>query len=241
MKKWFALFASLALGFSFIACDFGDNEGTGDDATEGTDEGGEEPELEPEDVPLTGECTEGQSGGIVLVRIDDDPDNATLKDCNTNPGADIDSVCILGPDDVVKACAEEVEVDDESGNVCDQNDKDDATEVTGDPDACVKDLGPGCTEDYANPDCECTDSGNYKGYYSLNGGAIEVTFEGGAEVLCMDQIWVVEMYNPDLAGSEENYSISYYNEDGSKIDLGDWDKLSDHTSGEATVEVIWDF
>ena len=231
MKKLLTIFAAGMLAFSFAACDFGGGDET--DAVEGTDEGGE-PEGDETDEPdgPTGECTEGETAGFVQVRIADNENNATLTDCNTNPGADIDAIIIVQADGTEVYAATVAEDPDMTGGVCPENQKDDINTVLGVPDACVKDLGCGCGE-YGydqNPDCNCTDQ--YVGYYSLNGSAIIVGF-GGTEIACMDLVRVFEMHNPGVEGSEEAYKIFYGD------DAGNWSTASDVATGMGEVEVVW--
>ena len=223
MKKWLALM--IVLAFSVAACDFGGDD-TDEEITpfETTDDFEVDPdpdatvtEVEEGELPPQ-QCETGESAGYTKVRILDDPENATLVDCNTNPGADIDSICVFGPDGTEKGCAATVLVE-EIAPVCDENHKDDPNEVIGIPNGTAQD-------------------GKFEGYYSLNGGAIVVTFDGGAEMLCGDIVHVVEMYNPDLAGSTENYSVFY----GTDADLwGDPAYIiqSDETTGEADIDVLW--
>ncbi len=235
MKKLLSLFAVLALGIAPLACDFGEDDG---DAIEEYDIAeGDEYTPPDEDVVLEGECTEGQSAGLFYVRILDNEDNATLTDCNTNPGADVDGVVLVRPDGTEYYAATVEEDTDVVGGVCPQNDKSDINTVLGEPDGCVKELGCGCGDfGYPmNPDCECSPDGNYVGYYSLNGGAIIVSFEEGAEILCGDQIVVYEMWNPDVAGSEEAYQVAYGDENGNWIDQVDF------ATGVGTVDVIWEW
>ncbi len=156
MKKLLSLFAVLALGIAPLACDFGEDDG---DAIEEYDIAeGDEYTPPDEDVVLEGECTEGQSAGLFYVRILDNEDNATLTDCNTNPGADVDGVVLVRPDGTEYYAATVEEDTDVVGGVCPQNDKSDINTVLGEPDGCVKELGCGCGDfGYPmNPDCECS-------------------------------------------------------------------------------------
>jgi hypothetical protein len=237
MKKLFAILAVFALGTGVLACDFGEE----DDATtmeEDTFVPENDTSTPDEDVALVGDCTDGQSAGLFYVRIADDADNATLTTCgNGNPGVDIDGIVLVRPDGTEYYAATVEEDADVVGGVCEKNDKDDINTVLGQPDGCVKELGCGCGDfGYPNnPDCECSDSGNYVGYYSLNGGAIIVSFDEGAEILCGDQIVVYEMWNPDVAGSEEAYQVAYGDENGNWIDQVDF------ATGVGTVDVIWEW
>jgi len=233
MKKWLAIIAALVLAFAFIGCDFGGGDEEEDDiqsfeeiddgeevATEIVDEEiTEDQELEEDDAPVKA-CEEGASDGYNTVMIKDFPENPTLIDCNTNPGADIDAVCLYGPDGTEKGCAATVELEDIEP-VCDENHKDDATKVLGPPDGIVD-----------------PDSGTYEGYYSLNGGAIVITFDGNSERLCGDSVLIVEMFNPELAGSEENYS-GFYGKDADMWADPEYVDQTDETSGEAEIDVIW--
>lgn len=234
MKKLLAILAVFALGTGVLACDFGEDE----DTTEEVDIVAGDDDFVEED--LVGQiCTVGDSAGLVFVRIGDDPDNATLTDCNTNPGADIDAIVIQRPD------GEEIFADgvtedmDVAGDVCPENHKSDIMAVIGQPDACVKELGCGCgANGYSdNPDCDCAGGDEeYLGYYSLNGGAIVVDFAGGAELLCGDVLYIYEMHDPEVTGSEETYTVHYGNADKNWVDTApdvDW------ATGQAAVDVEW--
>jgi len=218
MKKLLALSAALVLGLFVAACDFGD----GDDATsEPTEEVGEEPdetEPPPEDVQVSGPCQIGESAGYTKVRIEDSPDNATLDPDNCgagNPGADIDAVCIYGNDESEKGCATTVEEEPWADATC-ENDKADPNEVLGAPDGVAQD-------------------GTFVGYFSLNGGAVIVGFGDGIEMLCGDTVHVWEMYNPDVAGTVEDYKITLGTSDGL------WNIESDFATGENDIEVTWEW
>lgn len=187
-----------------------------------------------------GPCISGESAELFYVRIADDPGNATLTgDCGAgNPGADIDVIVLVRPDGTEYYTATVEEDADPAGGVCDTNDKDDISTVLGQPDACAKDLGCGCGDDGypENYDCDCA-GGDFKwvGYYSLNGGAIIVSFEEGAELLCGDVVTVYEMYNSEMAGSEEAFSVSYGDENFNWIEEGGY------AAGNADVDVTWDW
>ncbi len=195
---------------------------------------------EGEDIVLPGECTEGQSAGLFYVRIADDLDNVTLTgDCGAgNPGADIDAIVLVRPDGT-EFYAATVETDmDVAGAVCATNDKDDVNTVLGQPDGCAKDLGCGCGENGypTNPDCDCAGGDNkWVGYYSLNGGDIIVSFDENAELLCGDSVAVYEMYNPDVAGSEEAYQVAYGDENGNFIGQ------TDFATGTGVIDVLWEW
>ena len=189
---------------------------------------------------LVGTCTEGQSAGLFFVRIADDLDNITLTgDCGAgNPGADIDAIVLVRPDGT-EFFADTVEEDaDIAGAVCETNDKDDINTVIGEPDGCAKDLGCGCGDHGypTNPECDCAGGDNkWVGYYSLNGGAIIVSFEEGAELLCGDSVAVYEMYNPEVAGSEETYQVAYGD------DAGNFIGQTDYSTGTGIIDVTWEW
>lgn len=230
MKKLLTIFAAGMLSFSFVSCDFGGDDET-DTAVE--EEMAAEPDETAEEDGFTGVCEEGQTAGFVKVRIADNEDNATLKDCNTNPGADIDAIVIVKGDGTEEYAATVADDPDMVGGICPQNDKDDVNTVLGVPDACAKDLGCGCGDDGydRNPDCTCDN--NYVGYYSLNGSAIIVGFDAGVDIGCKDLIRVYEMYNPEVAGSQEAYKIFYGDAEGN------WSTASDVATGNGEVEVVW--
>lgn len=238
MKKLFAILAVFALGTGVLACDFGEE----DDATTYEDDAVVDNDIgtPDEDVELTGVCTEGQSAALYFVRIADDLGNATLSgDCGAgNPGADIDAIVLIRPDGTEYFAATVEEDVDVAGGVCDQNDKADVNTVLGQPDGCAKDLGCGCGENGypTNPDCDCAGGANkWVGYYSLNGGAIIVSFEQGAELLCGDSVAVYEMYNPDVAGSEETYQVAYGD------DAGNFIGQTDYSTGTGIIDVSWEW
>ncbi len=220
MKKWLGLMAALALGFSFVGCDFSDEE-DGDvyeekDTTVEPDTGVEE------DVQRTGACTAGESAGFFWIMIDDDPDGTAMDaddpNCKAgNPGADIDAVCLWRDDDML-ACAATVEYAPLASPVCGKNDKADPTQVLDEPDGVAGD-------------------GVFKGYFSLNGGSIVVDFENNEEILCGDTIHVVEMYNPSSpTATIEDYKVSI----GVSAD-GPWNIESSWVTGEALIDVAWEW
>jgi hypothetical protein len=237
MKKIFAILAVFALGTGVLACDFGEDEDTTTFEEEDTTVVPEDDTADPIEV---GVCTEGQSADLFFVRIADDLDNATLADdCGAgNPGADIDAIVLVRPDGT-EFFASTVEEDaDVAGGVCDTNDKDDINTVLGQPDGCAKDLGCGCGDHGypTNPECDCADGDKkWVGYYSLNGGAIIVSFEQSAELLCGDQVAVYEMYNPEVAGSEETYQVAYGD------DLGNFIGQADYSTGTGVIDVSWEW
>jgi hypothetical protein len=166
----------------------------------------------------SGPCMVGESAGFTTVRIWDDEDNASLElpSCGGgSPGADIDAVCLYGPDDSEKACAATAVLFDWMVTDC-SNDMDDPNQVLGAPDGIAQD-------------------GFNLGYFSLNGDAVDLTFGDGVEILCGDTIHVWEMYNPDVPGSVENYKVSLYSDD---VLLN---VESDYATGETDVEVSWDW
>ena len=242
MKKLLSLCAAVVLVIGLQGCGLFDS-GTeeGEDLINGVDMTAADVPVETDvpveadlpEVDLVGECTAGQSAGFVKVRIADKEDNPTLTDCNTNPGADIDAIVIVREDGTEEYAATVAEDMDQVGGVCPQNDKDDMNTVLGVPDACVKDLGCGCGEEGYdnNPDCDCEN--DYVGYYSLNGSAIILGFDAGVEIACQDLIRVYEMYNPEVAGSEEGYKIYYGDAEGN------WSTASDISTGNGEIEVIW--
>jgi hypothetical protein len=236
MKKWIAGLAALVLGLAFAGCDFGtdeegDSEGYYEDFTENGEDavvqedtgGGQDNVLPPEDFREGQECTAGQAAGYVKIRIEDDPGNPTLVNCNSNPGADIDAVCLYGPNDEELGCAGTVLVE-EIAPVCDKNDKADPQQVIG------------INDGIAGPD-------DYVGYYSLNGGAIVVTIrevlaegmgETDIELLCGDVVHVWEMYNAaDPQATVEKYKVSLGTADDQ------WKPGSDFATGEIDVPVSW--
>jgi len=236
MKKIFAILAVFALGTGVLACDFGEDEDgdvtvvdeeiTDDEVTEGED--------------LVGQaCTVGDGAGLVYIRIGDDPNNATLTDCNTNPGADIDAIVVIRPDGEEIYAANTFDDPDQMGGVCPENHKDDISAVLGMPDACAKDLGCGCGDHgyEENDKCECAGGDEpFWAYYSLNGSAFWVDLEGGAEILCGDIIRIYEMHNPEVQGSEEAYTVHYGDVAGNWVDTVpdvDW------ATGQADVDVSW--
>lgn len=233
-----AVFALLPLLVASCGLDGDSDDVTIDVPEEETAIGDVEESMDVEVLP--GPCLIGDSDGLFRVRVADSLDNVTLTgDCGAgNPGADIDAIVLLRPNGdefFAETVAEDTDV---VGGVCDQNDKDDISTVTGQPDACAKDLGCGCGENGypENPDCDCAGGDNkWVGYYSLNGGAIIVTFDGDVELLCGDVVTVYEMYNQDVAGSEEGFSVSYGDENGN------WREESDYASGNADVDVTWDW
>jgi hypothetical protein len=188
----------------------------------------------------TGLCIPGQSASLFFVRIADDLDNSTLTgDCGGgNPGADIDAIVLVRPDGT-EFYADTVEEDsDVAGEVCETNSKDDLMAVVGQPDGCAKDLGCGCGDHGypTNPDCDCAGGDEkWTGYYSLNGSAIIVSFEQGAEILCGDQVVVYEMYNPEVAGSEETYEVAYGDE------MGNFICQTDYSTGTGIIDVSWEW
>jgi hypothetical protein len=196
------------------------------------------PEILEKDSLLQGVCSEGQSAALFFVRIADSLDNTTLYgDCGGgNPGADIDAVVLVRPDGT-EYYAATVETDD-IGYVCDHNDHDDINTVLGGPDGCAGELGSGCG-DYGyitNPDCQCAGgTDNLVGYYSLNGGSVIVSFEQGTELLCGDQIAIFEMYNPEIAGSEETYTVSFGDAFGNFIGQ------TEFSTGTGVVDVNWEW
>ncbi|MBM4356312.1 MAG: hypothetical protein FJ109_21395 [Deltaproteobacteria bacterium] len=226
MKKLLAVSAALVLGMFVAACDFGEPEEDGTvTPNEETTPEPDETEPPPEDV-LEGTCTVGQSAGYTKVRIEDSLENPSLEEGNCqagNPGADIDAVCIYGPDagepgpddDVLKGCGATVEEEPWADKVCD-NDKDDPNEVLGPPNGIAK-------------------NGTFTGYFSLNGGAVIIGFDAGVEALCGDSVHVWEMYNPDVAGTVEDYKITL------GTDGGLWNIESEWATGENDIEVSWEW
>ncbi len=236
MKKLFAILAVFALGTGVLACDFGEDE----DATTYEDDTTVIPENDTTVKPQEGLCDPGESASLFFVRIADDLDNATLDgDCGAgNPGADVDAIVLIRPDGTEYFAATVEEDADVAGRVCENNDKDDINTVLGQPDGCAKDLGCGCGDHGypTNPDCDCAGGDSkWVGYYSLNGGAIIVSFEQGAELLCGDQVAVYEMYNPEVAGSEETYQVAYGD------DTGNWIGQSDIATGTGVIDVAWEW
>lgn len=238
MRKLFAILAVFALGTGVLACDFGEE----DDATTYEDDAVVDNEIDDEVIEKSGPCVAGESDGLFFVRIADDLDNATLTgNCGDgNPGADIDGIVLKQPDGSEYFAATVEEDTDVAGGVCtaQKNDKDDINTVLGQPDGCAQEIGCGCG-DYGfdeNADCDCT-GGDKKwlGYYSMNGGAIIVSFDEGAELLCGSTVFVYEMYNKDDPGTVESFSVSYGDENGNWRDQSDW------ASGVADVDVTWEW
>jgi len=223
MKKLLAVVAVLSLGFAYSGCDFG---GDGDeDATPeltATDEGGE-PDL-VEDVGKTGDCVAGESAGYKFVMVQDVLENPTLETCGGgNPGADIDSICVYR-DDASIGCAADVVFFDWAEATCD-NDKDVPEEVLDIPD------GVAC-------------SGDFTGYFSLNGGHIIVSFAPTVELLCGDVAHIIEMRNCDNPEeTTESYTVSYGAGDDCLEEGGGstctWSEESDSALGEAEIDVNW--
>ena len=221
MKKWLSLMAAMALGLSFVGCDFSDDED--EDVYEEKDQTGEpDPDVTESDFTRTGTCTAGESAGYFWVMIDDDPDGTAFdpedKNCKAgNPGADIDAICLWRGDDKL-ACAATVEYAPLGDLVCEKNDKDDPNEVLGDPDGVAAD-------------------GVFTGYFSLNGGSIVVNFDNDEEILCGDTLHVVEMFNPDNPDSTiEEYKVSI----GVAAE-GPWNIESSWVTGEALIDVAWEW
>jgi len=193
-----------------------------------------------EDVEKSGACVEGESGGIFYVRIADGPENNTLTgDCGGgNPGADIDAVVLIRPDGTEFYALSVEEDSDVLGQVCHANDKDDVNSVLGQPDACAKENGSGCGDNGypENYNCECAGgSSEWAGYFSLNGGAIIVSFENDTELLCGDKVIVYEMYNPEFPGSEETYEVALGTEAGSFLNQ------TSFSAGTVTLDVTWEW
>ncbi len=217
MKKWLAMMAVLAMAFAFVRCDFGEE----DDATEATEDVAETPKDTGGNTP-TGDCKVGESADYAYVMIEDSSDNPTLVDCNTNPGADIDSICIYRADSN-EGCASEVAYTPVNPVPCEQNDKDDPEQVLGAPDGIAG-------------------NGEFKGYFSLNGGWIIVGFDAGLEILCGDVIEVIEMHNEeDPDATVEQYRTSLG--EGSDC-LGEgldcrWSLESDWAVGHDEIDVTW--
>jgi hypothetical protein len=227
-----AIFALLPLFTASCGLDGGSDDVMEQDTPAGVD-------LPDEEIgPVA--CTEGESLSLIKVRIADDLDNATLADdCGAgNPGADIDAIVLVHPDGTEAYAATVEEDSDVAGAVCETNDKDDINTVLGEPDGCAKDLGCGCGDHGypTNPECDCAGGDSkWVGYYSLNGGAIIVTFEGDEELLCGDQIAVYEMYNPEVAGSEETYEIAYGDT------AGNFMGQTDYSTGTGIIDVTWEW
>ena len=233
MRKWLTMMAVVAMAFAFVRCDFGEDEdacdpecAAGEECVDGACvapdlcEGVECAEGETckpatgdcEAGAPTGPCTTGESNGYKWVLIEDHPDNATLVDCNQNPGADIDAVCVYHADEEI-GCAIEAQV--YAGDpICDENTKDDINETLDIPDAYTPWDKP------AEP---------YTGYYSLNGRSIVLSFDAGVEFLCDDEIGVFEVQNPDTPDTLEKMVISY----------GDGDDCFGHTDCRWFLEADW--
>ena len=188
------------------------------------------PELPlPPQSPLgcvhSGPCAPGQSAGFKWILIDDHADNPTLTDCNNNPGADIDAVCVYRDDEEI-GCAIEAQV--YAGDpICDENTKDDINETLDIPDAYTPWDAP------EEP---------YTGYYSLNGRSIVLSFDAGIEFLCGDEVGVFEVQNPDNPDTLEKMIISY----GVGDDCFDgtdclWSLESDWAVGEDYIDVSWEW
>ncbi len=240
MKKLFAILAVFALGTGVLACDFGEEDDATtyeDDAVVDNDTG-----TPDEDVVKSGDCVPGESDGLFFVRIVDDLNNQTLTgNCGEgNPGADIDGIVLVQPDGSEYFAATVEEDTDVVGGVCtaQKNDKDDINTVLGQPDGCAKEIGCGCGDyDFdKNADCDCAGGDSkWLGYYSMNGGAIIVSFDQGAELLCGSTVYVYEMYNKDDPGTVESFSVSYGDENGNWRDQSDWG------TGVADVDVSWEW
>lgn len=222
MKKWLTLVAAFAMAVSFIGCDFSDSEDDvyEDDTLVENDTFVEEDNFTNYDE-LSGYCTAGQSAGYFYVLIEDDLNGTASDPTNSNctagnPGADIDAIC-LWRDDSLVACGATVEYLPWSDATC-NNDKDDPNTVLGEPDGVAAD-------------------GVFQGYFSLNGGSIIVGLDDSAEILCGDQIQIVEMYNPDSATATiEDYKMSL----GASSE-GPWTIESDYVTGEALIDVSWEW
>jgi len=149
-------------------------------------------------------------------------DSATdWDDCTTNPGADIDAVCLYGSLDALKACADQVEFTAANPPSCDENHKEDPSTVMGLPDGVA-------TGDV------------FAGYLSLNGGSIVVGFEGGAEILCRDTIRVYEMPHPVFPESEDPYTVYV----GKSACLGggpncEWTEVAHAGFGQISADIEW--
>ena len=175
--------------------------------------------------PREGPCELGESAGYKWVRIDDYWENATLTDCNTNPGADIDAVCIYRGEAEI-GCAIDVHVNGDP--VCWENAKDDELEVLDIPDAYTPWDSPG------EP---------WTGYYSLNGRSIVLSFDADVEFLCGDEVGVFEVHNAEDPGAtEEMYQTSIGA--GSDCFGGTdciWSLESDWAVGEDYIDVSWEW
>jgi len=153
--------------------------------------------------------------------IEDSADNPTLLDCNVNPGADIDSVCIYRQDGLV-GCATDVAYTPPAPIPCDENYADDPEDVLGYPDAI------------AGPD-------DYMGYFSLNGGWIILAFDAGVEILCGDVLYIVEMHNaedPDATVEQYKTSIGTGSDCFGGTDCM-WSLESDWAVGEDEIDISW--
>ncbi len=225
MRKVLVFLLGLGLAVTVQGCgffDFGDTDDD-NDQVEGEIDVPEQPEEVAEEIK-EGTCTPGQSAGYTFVMVEDAADNPTLVDCNTNPGADLDSICIYRADELV-GCAAEVAYTPVDPVPCEQNDKDDPEQVLGPPDGIAG-------------------NGEFSGYFSLNGGFVIVGFEAGLEMLCGDVIEVVEMHNAeDPDATVEQYRTSM----GSGTDcLGAgtdclWALTSDWAVGHDEIDVTWDW
>lgn len=222
MRRVLAFVLSAGLVVALNGCGFGGSDDDGELV-----EGEIDVPLQPEEVAaevLEGTCTPGQSADYMFVMIEDAADNPTLVDCNTNPGADIDSICIYREDES-QGCATLVAYTPADPVPCDENHKDDPEQVLGAPDGI------------AGPD-------DFEGYFSLNGGWVIVGFEAGLELLCGDVLEVIEMHNAEDPGATvEQYRTSL----GEGTDcLGDgldcrWSLQSDWAVGHDEIDVTWDW
>ncbi len=188
------------------------------------------PELpvEPQSPPVcpkpwpSGDCSIGEGAGFKYVMVEDSPDNPTLIECNTNPGADIDSVCVYRANELMD-CAAEVSYTTPEPVPCEVNKKDDPEQVLGLPDGL------------AGPD-------DYEGYFSLNGGWIILGFEYGFEFLCGDVIHVIEMHNeedPDATVEQYRTSIGEGTDCLQEGHDCRWSLESDWAVGEDEIDLTW--
>ncbi len=168
---------------------------------------GPKPELYIEDS--------GVQGPFLWVRLLDDPNNESVKTCNTfnNPGADIDAVELIRGGTTLGFATEVVSAIDADpwkyGKICDNKTGDEQTAL-GKPDATP-----------------------LAGSVSLNGGALLVSFGTGVALQSGDIIRVYEAAE-DTGGIAESYRVYV---GPSNDPAGGWKELGNGYTGLGTVPV----
>jgi hypothetical protein len=223
MKKLLSILAALALGLSFAACDFGENDA---DATESYDT------AEPGETADPVDTTVEPDVRYQYVRIKDDPENITVNDCTSNPGADIDAIELyrgagtvddLTDDHLIATADEVMAIDGE--NLCPENHKDDENTILGAADGIVD-----------------PDAGTYSGYYSLNGREVTVMLSNDEDLTDGDILRVIEMYNPDNpAATVEKYSVLIGFFDADVDDYAWTEIMADIASGEIFLDISFEY